>query len=102
MRAACWNLLHGFVWHTLPTSSGALHSSQQRDLTALPLLSLTLLHQHLHPQVTVAEVDSHKLFRLASDVTALVVLIAEGPDGELPAPHQLAGALRGQRPLDDM
>jgi hypothetical protein len=52
--------------------------------------------------VTVAEVDSHRLFRLTSDAAALVVLLQEGPDGELPAPFQLAAALKGQRAWDDM
>lgn len=85
-----------------------LHSSWQQRLAdsqrPVPLCRALRLKCPSAPllQVTVAEVDSHKLFRLASDVTALVILIAEGPDGELPAPHQLAGALRGQRPLDDM
>jgi hypothetical protein len=52
--------------------------------------------------VTVAEVDSHKLFRLASDSSALVVLVEGGEGGELPAPFQLAAALKKQRAWDDM
>lgn len=55
-----------------------------------------------NPQVTVAEVDSHKLFRLASDSKALVVLVIEGEEGELPAPFQLAAALKGKKAWDDM
>ena len=49
-----------------------------------------------------AEVDSHKLFRLASDASALVVLVAEGEGGELPAPFQLSAARKRPRAGDDM
>ncbi|GBF93174.1 hypothetical protein Rsub_05906 [Raphidocelis subcapitata] len=62
----------------------------------------TRLEEEGETAVTVAEVDSHRLFRLASDSLALVVLVAEGEEGELPAPFQLAAALKGTRAWDDM
>lgn len=62
----------------------------------------TRLEEEGETKVTVAEVDSHKLFRLASDTRALVVLVTEDNAGQLPAPFQLAAALKGQRAWDDM
>lgn len=40
----------------------------------------------------VAQVDSHKLFRMAADVQGCVVLVRER--SQLPAPYQLAAALK--------
>ncbi|KAI8470622.1 MAG: hypothetical protein J3K34DRAFT_458749 [Monoraphidium minutum] len=62
----------------------------------------TRMEEEGETQVTVAEVDSHRLFRLASDAAALVVLVAEGAGGELPAPFQLAAALKKQRAWDNL
>jgi hypothetical protein len=43
-------------------------------------------------QVMVAQVDSHKLFRMAADVQGCVVLVRER--SQLPEPYQLAAALK--------
>jgi hypothetical protein len=59
----------------------------------------TRLEEEGEGGVAVAEVDAHRLFRLASDARARVVLVAEGDGGELPAPYQLAAALKGRREL---
>lgn len=47
------------------------------------------------PQVMVAEVDSHKVFRLISDLNALAVLLRQG--STIPAPYQLAASLKQQQ-----
>lgn len=46
-------------------------------------------------QVMVAEVDSHKLFRMISDLNALAVLLRHG--ASIPAPYQLAASLKKQQ-----
>jgi len=46
-------------------------------------------------QVMVAEVDSHKLFRMVSDLNALAVLLRHG--ASIPAPYQLAASLKKQQ-----
>lgn len=46
-------------------------------------------------QVMVAEVDSHKAFRLVSDLKALAVLLRDGVT--IPAPYQLAASLKQQQ-----
>lgn len=51
-------------------------------------------------QVMIAEVDSHKLFRMVSDVRALVVLLPRGTD--IPAPYQLAASLKQKTSWDSM
>lgn len=52
------------------------------------------------PQVVLAEVDSHKLFRMVSDVRGLVVLLPHGTD--IPAPYQLAASLKKKKSWDSM
>jgi hypothetical protein len=47
----------------------------------------------------VAEVDSHKAFRLVSDAKALAVVMREGAG--IPAPYQLAASLKKYRSLDN-
>ncbi|KAF8072841.1 PARP16 [Scenedesmus sp. PABB004] len=59
-----------------------------------------LLEEEGHSQVLVAEVDSHKLFRMATDVRALVVLLPAG--ASVPAPYQLAASLKQQRSWDSI
>jgi hypothetical protein len=51
-------------------------------------------------QVMIAEVDSHKLFRMVSDVRALVVLLPSGTD--IPAPYQLAASLKQKTSWDSL
>lgn len=51
------------------------------------------------PQVTVAGVDGHKMFRNAQGVRAVVVLFRRGCS--LPMPNQLAVVLRSQQSLED-
>jgi hypothetical protein len=51
-------------------------------------------------QVMIAEVDSHKLFRMVSDVRALVVLLPGGTD--IPAPYQLAASLKKKTSWDSL
>jgi hypothetical protein len=47
----------------------------------------------------VAEVDSHKMFRMVADVKALAVLLKQG--ATIPAPYQLAASLKQQKSRDD-
>lgn len=58
------------------------------------------LEEEGHSQVMIAEVDSHKLFRMVSDVRALVVLLPRGTD--IPAPYQLAASLKQKTSWDSM
>lgn len=46
-------------------------------------------------QVMVAEVDSHKLFRMVTELKALAVLLRQG--AAIPAPYQLAASLKQQQ-----
>jgi hypothetical protein len=46
-------------------------------------------------QVMVAEVDSHKVFRMVSELKALAVLLRQG--AAIPAPYQLAASLKQQQ-----
>lgn len=48
----------------------------------------------------VAEVDSHKLFRMVSEVHGLVVFLPHGTD--VPAPYQLAASLKQKKSLEAM
>ena len=50
--------------------------------------------------VSLARCDSHKLFRMVGDASAVVVLCT-APAGKLPRPVELAVSLRGQRTLED-
>jgi hypothetical protein len=47
----------------------------------------------------VAEVDSHRMFRMVADVKALAVLMKQG--ATIPAPYQLAASLKQQTSWDD-
>ncbi|KAF6266784.1 hypothetical protein COO60DRAFT_1473496 [Scenedesmus sp. NREL 46B-D3] len=58
------------------------------------------LEEEGNSQVMIAEVDSHKLFRMVSDVRALVVLLRGGAD--IPAPYQLAASLKKTTSWDSM
>lgn len=49
-------------------------------------------------QVMVAEVDSHKVFRMVSELKALAVLLRHG--ATIPAPYQLAASLKQQKSWD--
>jgi hypothetical protein len=49
--------------------------------------------------VSVARCDSHELFRAVREARGVVVLLRAGC--EVPPPHQLAAALRGQTAFDD-
>eukprot|EP00878_Enallax_costatus_P003012 GHUV01003210.1.p2 GENE.GHUV01003210.1~~GHUV01003210.1.p2 ORF type:complete len:287 (+),score=88.52 GHUV01003210.1:1523-2383(+) len=60
----------------------------------------SMLEEEGHSQVVVAELDSHKLFRMVSDVRALVVLLPHGTD--IPAPYQLAASLKKKKSWDSM
>ena len=60
----------------------------------------TLLLLAVLLQVVVAELDSHKLFRMVADVRALVVLLPHGTD--IPAPYQLAASLKKKKSWDSM
>jgi len=59
----------------------------------------TFLEEEGHSQVMVAEVDSHKLFRMVLDARAVVVHML--PDQPLPPPYQLAAALKKSSAWDD-
>lgn len=59
-----------------------------------------MLEEEGHSSVMIAEVDSHKLFRMAGDLQHVVVLMRAG--GYLPMPYQLAAALKQQPALDEM
>lgn len=54
-----------------------------------------MLEEEGHSQVLVAEVDSHKVFRMVSDAKALAVVLQEGT--RLPQPYQLAASLTQQQ-----
>eukprot|EP00775_Hariotina_reticulata_P010296 gene10296-10455_t len=59
-----------------------------------------MLEEEGHNQVMVAEVDSHKAFRMASDVKAVVVLLPHG--AQIPPPYQLAASLKQKKSWDSM
>ena len=52
----------------------------------------------VYVQVLVADVDSHRVFRMISDLNALAVLLRQG--GHIPAPYQLAASLKQQQSWD--
>lgn len=56
------------------------------------------LEEEGHSQVMVAEVDSHKVFRIVSELKALAVLLRQGVT--IPAPYQLAASLKQQKSWD--
>ncbi len=60
---------------------------------------ITPLHAVLR-QVRVAEVDSHALFRMTSDVQALVVLLR--PSERMPRHYRLAATLKKQKSWDEL
>eukprot|EP00879_Flechtneria_rotunda_P002367 GHRR01002562.1.p1 GENE.GHRR01002562.1~~GHRR01002562.1.p1 ORF type:complete len:281 (+),score=54.76 GHRR01002562.1:112-954(+) len=60
----------------------------------------SMLEEEGHSQVMLAEVHSHKLFRLATDAGALVVLLPRG--SSIPAPYQLAASLKQKRSWDSL
>lgn len=73
-----------------------------------PVVHVQVMHctERLHMcgncglQVMVAEVDSHKMFRMVADVKALAVLLKQG--ASIPAPYQLAASLKQQKSWDGM
>lgn len=74
------------------TVKAALHLLPLTAPMPAPLPLVALL------QVMVAEVDSHKVFRMVSDAKGLAVLLLEG--ASIPAPYQLAASLKKQQSLD--
>ena len=52
-----------------------------------------------HGGVGLASCDSHQLFRMAGEASAVVVLCTAAA-GQVPRPEELAVALRGQRSLE--
>jgi hypothetical protein len=71
---------------------------------AVKQLIITMLHLvavcGVCVQVKVAEVDSHKAFRMASDVKAVVVLLPHGT--QIPPPYQLAASLKQKTSWDTL
>lgn len=55
----------------------------------------SMLEEEGHSGVLVAQVDSHRLFRMATELAALVVLLpAADTPARVPAPLQLAASLK--------
>lgn len=91
------------VLHPIPFSSVPSHIAEQHAELPVagtrPTLCWCWVALPVLLQVMVAEIDSHKAFRLVSELKALAVLLREGVP--IPAPYQLAASLKQQKSWDD-